>query len=85
MAVHGSTVCSWVKEILKETEIDVDIFKGHPARSAPTSKACLSGISADDILSGGSWSNKIQLAKILSYKSAFKGAVFPGRGTRTVW
>ena len=76
VAVHGSTVCSWVKEILKETGIDVDIFTGHPTRSAPTSKACLSGISADDILSGGSWSNKFNWQKFFQTKVLSKEQLF---------
>ena len=58
MEVHSSTVSRWIKEILKETGVDVDVFKGHSTRSASTSKACLSGISVDDILSRGSWSNE---------------------------
>ena len=56
--VHSSTVSRWIKEILKETGVDVDVFKGYSTRSAPTSKACLSGISVDDILSQRSWSNE---------------------------
>ena len=56
--VYSSTVSRWIKEILKETRVDVDVFKGHSTRSASTSKACLSGISVDDILSRGSWSNE---------------------------
>ena len=56
--VHSSADSRWIKEILKETGVDVDVFKGHSTRSAPTSKACLSGISMDDILSQGSWSNE---------------------------
>ena len=36
--VHSSTVSRWIKEILKETGVDVDVFKGHPTRSASTQK-----------------------------------------------
>ena len=53
MEVHNST-----EEVLKEFGANVDVFKGHSTRSASTSKACLSGISVDDILSRGSWSNE---------------------------
>ena len=45
--VHGSTVSRWIKEILKETRVDVDVFKGHSTRSASISKACGPGISVD--------------------------------------
>ena len=51
--VHSSTVSRWIKEILKETGVDVDVFKGHSTRSASTSKGCLSGISVDDTLRRG--------------------------------
>ena len=56
--VHSSTVSRWIKEILKETGVDADFVKGHSTCSASTSKACLSGISIDDIISRGSWSNE---------------------------
>ena len=55
--VHSSTIPRWIKEILEETGVDIDVFKGHSTRSASTSKACLSGTSVDDILSRESWSN----------------------------
>ena len=42
--VHNSTVSRWIKEILKETGVDVNVFKGHSTRSACTSKTYLSGI-----------------------------------------
>ena len=45
-------------------------FKGHTTRSAYTSKACLSGISVDDILSRGSWSNESTWQK-LYHKQVF--------------
>ena len=54
--VHSSTVSRWIKEILKKTGLDVDVFKGHSTRSASTSKTCLSGNSVDDIISRRSWS-----------------------------
>ena len=37
MKVHSSTVSRWIKEILKETGVDVDVFKGHSTRSASIS------------------------------------------------
>ena len=52
--VHSSADSRWIKKILKEIWVDVDVFKGHSTRSASTSKACLSCISVDDILSQGS-------------------------------
>ena len=69
---------------MNETGVDVDAFKGHSTRSASTSKACLSDISVDDILSRGSWSNESTWHKFFQ-TSAFKGATFSGRGTNVVW
>ena len=37
--------------------VDIGVFKGHPTRSASTSKAGLSGLSLPDILGRGCWSN----------------------------
>ena len=56
--VHNSTVSRSIKETFKDIGVDVDVFKGHSTRSVSTSKACLSGISVDDMLSRGSWPNK---------------------------
>ena len=47
-----------IKEILKETGVDVDVFKDYSRGSSSTSKACLSGILVDDVLSRGSWSSE---------------------------
>lgn len=52
--VHSSAVSRWVKEILKETGVNVDVFRGHCTCSASTSQVCLSGILVNDILSRGS-------------------------------
>ena len=79
MEVHSSKVSRWIKEILKETGVDV-VFKCNSTRSASTSKACLSSISVDDILSRGSRSNESTWKR-----SAFKEATFSGRCTRVVW
>ena len=80
VVVHSSTDSKWIKEILKETWVDVDVFKGHSTRSASTSKACLSGISVDDILSQGSWSNestwqKLYHTEVLSKKQLFQEGI----------
>ena len=58
MEAHSSTASRWIKEISKETRVDVDIFKDHSTRPASASKACQSGVSVDNILSQGSWSNQ---------------------------
>ena len=80
MEVHSSAVSIWIKKILKETGVDIDVFKGHSTRPASTSTACLSGISVDEILSQGSWSNesarqKFYHKQVLSKKQLFQGGV----------
>ena len=80
MEVHSSTVSRYIKEILKETGVYVDVFKGHSTRSASTSKACLSGISVDDILGRGSCSNqstwqKFYHKQVLSKEQLFQEGV----------
>ena len=61
---------------MKETGFDVDVFKGHSTRSASTSKACLSGISVDDILSQGSWSNECTWQKLYRKQMPSKEQLF---------
>ena len=78
--VHSSAVSIWIKKILKETGVDIDAFKGHSTRPASTSTAFLSGISVDEILSQGSWSNesarqKFYHKQVLSKKQLFQGGV----------
>lgn len=57
-AVKSCTISGWLKKVLQESGINVDIFKPHSTRSASTSKAKSSGISTKDILKRGNWSNK---------------------------
>ena len=68
-------VSRWIKEILKKTDVDVDVFKGHS-----TSSGCLLGISVNDILSRGSWSNestwqKFYHKQVLSKEQLFQEGV----------
>ena len=80
MEVYSSTDSRWIKKILNEAGVGVDVFKGHSTCSASTSKACLSGISVDDILSRGSWSNestwqKFYHKQVLSKEQLFQEGV----------
>ena len=52
----SSTIFGWIKNDLRETGIDTEIFKGHSTRSASTSNAGLAGLSVKNILERGSWS-----------------------------
>ena len=56
--VKKSTVAGWVKAILGSAGIDTNLFTAHSTRAASTSKAKVKGLSLEDILKGGNWSNK---------------------------
>ena len=56
--VTRSTIASWIKRVLKNTGVDVNVFKGHSTRSAASSAARARGASVKDILDRGNWSNK---------------------------
>ena len=56
--VKKSTVAGWVKAILGSAGIDTNLFTAHSTRAASTSKAKVKGLSLEDILKRGNWSNK---------------------------
>ena len=53
-----STVAGCVKAILGSAGIDTNLFTAHSTRAASTSKAKVKGLSLEDILKRGNWSNK---------------------------
>ena len=61
---------------MKKTGLDVDVFKGHSTRSASTSKARLSGISVNDILSRESWSNEYTWQKFYHKQAVSEEQLF---------
>ena len=52
-----STISGWILNVLRETGIDTKIFKGLSTHSASTPKAGLTGLSRNEILEKGSWTN----------------------------
>ena len=56
--VKKSTAAGWVKAILGSAGIDTNLFTAHSTRAASTSKAKVKGLSLEDILKRGNWSNK---------------------------
>ena len=56
--VKNSTVAGWVKAILGSAGTDTNLFTVHSTRAASTFKAKVKGLSLEDILKGGNWSNK---------------------------
>ena len=53
-----STKSVWIKEVLKQSGINVEHFKAHSTKSASSSKAEMSGLIAEQILKRGNWSTK---------------------------
>ena len=85
MGVHSSTVFRSIKETFKDIGVDIDVFKGHSTRSTSTSKACLSGISVDDMLLAEVHGQMNLPGKNYIINKCFQEAIFSGRGTRVVW
>ena len=56
--ISKDTTSRWTREMLKMSGIDTEKFKAHSKRAASTSEALRKGVSIDDILKMGNWSNK---------------------------
>lgn len=54
--VSSSTVARWIKSVLKESGIDVGVFKAHSTRAAATSAARARGASVADVMKMAGWS-----------------------------
>ena len=46
----------WIKDLMRISGADTDIFKPHSCRSASTSTARITGVSTENILKCGQWS-----------------------------
>ena len=47
----------WTKNIMNESGVDTKIFKPHSRRSASTSAATNAGVTIDNVLKQGNWTN----------------------------
>ena len=57
--ISSSTIARWIKTTLRLAGVnEIGLFSAHSTRSASTSRAGFSGLSVDDILHRGSWSNE---------------------------
>ena len=79
--VAKSTISGWVKAVLENSGIDINIFKAHSSRSASTSKAKCEGCSLKDILKRGQWSGKTTWQKhyhksVVNSASKFQYSLF---------
>ena len=66
--ILSSSLAKCIKKIIGYVSIDTAIFKVHPFRSAPMSKAKILRISAKDILKKGNWSGKFTWKKSITRK-----------------
>ena len=82
--VKKSTISGWLKEVLKQSRINVEHFKAHLARSASSSKAQMSELPVEQILKRGNWSSKSTWQKFyknIEEDKTFKQAVLENAGT----
>ena len=47
----------WTKSIMNESGVDTKIFKPHSCRSASTSAGTNAGVTTDNVLKQGNWTN----------------------------
>jgi integrase len=55
--ISNQTISRWLKEVLKLSGIDTNLFKAHSFRGAATSKAYSEGCNIDNIFKRAGWSN----------------------------
>ena len=83
--VVKSTISGWIKEVLKQSEINVEHFKAHSTRSASSSKVQMSGLPVEQILKRGNWSSKSTWQKFynknIEEDKTFEQAVLENVGT----
>ena len=83
--VVKSTILGWIREVLKQSGINVAHFKVHSLRSASSSKVQMSGLPVEQILKSGNWSTKSTRQKLYNknieeYKT-FEQAALENVGT----
>jgi len=61
--VSRSTISRWIKIVMRNSGINVEVFKPHSTRAAATSKASASFVPLDQILSTAGWSSASTFAK----------------------
>ena len=61
--VAPCTIARWLKEVLKLSGFDTNIFIAHSTRSASSSAAADSGVTTSDILKAADWSSESMFRK----------------------
>ena len=75
-AISSATPARWIKEMLKISKINTDIFKAPSVRSASTFKAKSLGFTIDDILRKGKWSGEFTLQRFYNKEIRSKEQIF---------
>ena len=70
----SSTIARWIKTCLQEAGIDVTIFQAHSTWAASSTKAALSGLTVEEIMSAADWSSKGTFQKFY-YKPSHSAAL----------
>ncbi len=63
VAASRDTLSRWIKETLKLSGIDINIFKPGSTRAASTSKAMKAGATVEEIMKSGGWSRASTFTK----------------------
>ena len=61
--VSKATLARWLKQTLKNSGVDTDVFKAHSVRVACTSRAKDNRVPVEDILNAAGWSSSCTFAK----------------------
>ena len=62
-AVSGETISRWIKKVMFEAGLDIELFKPHSTRAAAASAASDSGLDIQTIMDAVGWSNANIFAK----------------------
>ena len=71
-AVSKDTISRWLKRVLEEAGVDVEVFKAHSTRAASCAKAKSDDIPIDEIMKTAGWTNN------KTYKKFYEKAVMEG-------
>ena len=82
--VVKSTISEWIKEVIKQSGINVEHFKAHSTKSASSYKVQISGLPVEQILKRGNWLSKSTWQKYynknIEEDETFEQAVFENVG-----
>ena len=56
-AVSRSTISRWLKRVMEEAGLDIEVFSGHSTRAASCAKLKSDGVDIDEILRTAGWSS----------------------------